>query len=43
MASDEQPTYLQLSSEPIRFEPVSRVTNVFFDGTTKEVSTLKFI
>ena len=29
--------YLALSSEPIRFEPVSKVTNVFFDDTNKEV------
>lgn len=30
--------YLELSSHPIRFEPVSKVTNVFFDDTSKEVS-----
>ena len=30
--------YLELSSDPVRFEPVSKVTNVFFDDTSKEVS-----
>lgn len=30
--------YLELSQNPIRFEPVSKVTNVFFDDTSKEVS-----
>lgn len=29
--------YLELSNHPIRFEPVSKVTNVFFDDTSKEV------
>lgn len=29
--------YLELSQNPIRFEPVSKVTNVFFDDTSKEV------
>ncbi|XP_071533407.1 regulator of MON1-CCZ1 complex isoform X3 [Panulirus ornatus] len=28
--------YLELSQNPIRFEPVSKVTNVFFDDTSKE-------
>ena len=30
-------SYLHLSANPIRFEPISRITTVFFDGTTKEV------
>lgn len=34
--------YLELSSHPIRFEPVSKVTNVFFDDTSKEVSIYFF-
>lgn len=32
--------YLELSKDPVRFEPVSKVTNVFFDDTSKEVSGL---
>ncbi|MPC45075.1 hypothetical protein E2C01_038760 [Portunus trituberculatus] len=32
--------YLELSPDPVRFEPVSKVTNVFFDDTSKEVSGL---
>ncbi|KAG0710875.1 Regulator of MON1-CCZ1 complex [Chionoecetes opilio] len=28
--------YLELSCDPVRFEPVSKVTNVFFDDTSKE-------
>nr|XP_027212266.1 uncharacterized protein LOC113805462 [Penaeus vannamei] len=33
--------YLELSSHPIRFEPVSKVTNVFFDDTSKEVLSVR--
>ncbi|XP_066960869.1 regulator of MON1-CCZ1 complex isoform X1 [Macrobrachium rosenbergii] len=33
--------YLALSSDPIRFEPVSKVTNVFFDDTNKEVLSVR--
>ncbi|XP_013395339.1 regulator of MON1-CCZ1 complex-like isoform X2 [Lingula anatina] len=29
--------YVQLSKHPIRFEPVSQLTNVFFDETNKQV------
>jgi len=29
--------YIALSSNPIRFEPVSQVTNVFFDDTNLQV------
>ncbi|XP_047738046.1 regulator of MON1-CCZ1 complex isoform X3 [Hyalella azteca] len=41
MAENEDLPYLQLSENPVRFEPVSRVTNVFFDGTTKEVVSVR--
>ncbi|XP_042216165.1 regulator of MON1-CCZ1 complex-like isoform X1 [Homarus americanus] len=33
--------YLELSQNPIRFEPVSKVTNVFFDDTSKEVLSVR--
>ncbi|KAK7080800.1 hypothetical protein SK128_001035 [Halocaridina rubra] len=33
--------YLALAPEPIRFEPVSKVTNVFFDDTNKEVLSVR--
>jgi hypothetical protein len=33
--------YLELSATPIRFEPVSKVTNVFFDDSNKQVSKLQ--
>lgn len=33
--------YLELSNHPIRFEPVSKVTNVFFDDTSKEVLSVR--
>ncbi|KAK3885296.1 hypothetical protein Pcinc_010463 [Petrolisthes cinctipes] len=33
--------YLELSRSPIRFEPVSKVTNVFFDDTSKEVLSVR--
>jgi hypothetical protein len=32
--------YLELSAAPIRFESVSKVTNVFFDDSNKQVSKL---
>ena len=38
MSKSSDGMFLHLSHDPIRFEPVSKVTNVFFDGTTKEVS-----
>lgn len=34
---DHQLYYLELSSEVIRFEPVSQLTNVFFDDSNKQV------
>ncbi|KAB7498356.1 Uncharacterized protein Anas_04551 [Armadillidium nasatum] len=33
--------FLYLSSDPIRFEPVSKVTNVFFDEANKEVLSVR--
>lgn len=30
--------YLELSSEPIRFDAVSQLTNVFFDDSNRQVS-----
>ena len=29
--------YIELSPHPIRFEPVSKVTNVFFDDSNRQV------
>ena len=29
--------YIQLSNNPVRFEPVSKVTNVFFDDANRQV------
>ena len=29
--------YIQLSNNPVRFEPVSKVTNVFFDDSNRQV------
>ncbi|XP_069952653.1 regulator of MON1-CCZ1 complex isoform X2 [Cherax quadricarinatus] len=37
----DQNGYLELSQNPIRFEPVSKVTNVFFDDTSKEVLSVR--
>lgn len=36
-AAEEGSYYLQLNKNPIRFEPVSKVTNVFFDDSNKQV------
>lgn len=37
--SDRDPQcYLELSKEPIRFEAVNQLTNVFFDDSNKDVS-----
>lgn len=33
--------YLELSATPIRFESVSKITNVFFDDSNKQVSKLQ--
>lgn len=34
--------YLELSSEPIRFDSVSQLTNVFFDDSNRQVSKSEF-
>jgi hypothetical protein len=33
--------YLELSATPVRFESVSKVTNVFFDDSNKQASKLE--
>lgn len=33
----EQSYYLELCSEPIRFDSVSQITDVFFDDSNKQV------
>lgn len=35
---DSNDHYLQLSEPPVRFEPASSVTNIFFDDTNGQVS-----
>lgn len=37
----ENSDYLQLSGNPLRFEAVNQLTNVFFDDSNKEVGTHK--
>ena len=37
-ADDEETVYIELSKNPIRFEPVSKVTNVFFDDSNRQAS-----
>ena len=37
MMADDQESLLFLNPEPIRFEPVNKVTAVFFDETNKQV------
>ena len=32
--------YLELSKDAVRFEPVSKVTNVFFDDTNRQVLSI---
>ncbi|XP_050314987.1 regulator of MON1-CCZ1 complex [Anthonomus grandis grandis] len=34
-------SYLELSEEPVRFEPVNQLTNVFFDDSNKDVFTVR--
>lgn len=34
--------YLELSTNPLRFEAVNQLTNVFFDDSNKDVS-IKFV
>lgn len=35
--------YLELSSNPIRFDSVSQLTNVFFDDSNRQVKKKKFL
>ncbi|XP_046386131.1 regulator of MON1-CCZ1 complex [Ischnura elegans] len=41
MASSSEKYYLELSSNPIRFQSVSSVTNVFFDDSNRQVFTVR--
>ena len=45
MASIEEDdsVYIELSKNPIRFEPVSKVTNVFFDDSNRQASIYQYI
>lgn len=36
-----QDSYLELSEDPVRFEPVNQLTNVFFDDSNKDVFTVR--
>lgn len=36
----EEQHYLELSNNPLRFEAVNQLTNVFFDDSNKDVSIL---
>ncbi len=38
MATEDASFYISLSKNPIRFEPVSKVSNVFFDDANRQVS-----
>lgn len=38
---DSNEYYLQLSQQPVRFEPSSSVTNIFFDDTNGQVFTVR--
>ncbi|EEC17809.1 conserved hypothetical protein, partial [Ixodes scapularis] len=39
--ADEKGYFLELSSNPIRFEPVSKITNVFFDDANQQVFAVR--
>ncbi|CAH1123373.1 unnamed protein product [Ceutorhynchus assimilis] len=39
--SQDTDSYLELSDDPVRFEPVNQLTNVFFDDTNKDVFTVR--
>ncbi|PSN57717.1 Uncharacterized protein C0J52_00327 [Blattella germanica] len=41
MAEDNDDYYLELSATPVRFESVSKVTNVFFDDSNKQVFAVR--
>jgi hypothetical protein len=37
MADEEGSYYIELCKNPIRFDPVDKVTNVFYDDANKQV------
>ena len=39
-AAVDQNYYVQLSSSAIRFEPISKATNVFYDEVKRQVSVI---
>uniref|UniRef100_L7M3J6 Uncharacterized protein n=1 Tax=Rhipicephalus pulchellus TaxID=72859 RepID=L7M3J6_RHIPC len=39
--TDEKDYFLELSSNPIRFEPVSKIANVFFDDANQQVFVVR--
>ena len=39
--TEEESIYLNLCSTPIRFEPVSKITNVFYDESNQQVTHKK--
>lgn len=41
MATEEESYYINLCDTPIRFEPVSRANNVFFDDANKQVFAVR--
>ena len=43
MAEDQHDSLLYLNPEPIRFEPVNKVTAVFFDETNKQVKSFTML
>ena len=40
---DEDSVYIELSKNPIRFEPVSKVTNVFFDDSNRQARIYQYL
>ena len=38
--TSEENFYIELSKNPIRFEPVNQATNVFFDDTNRQVGPI---
>ncbi len=41
LSEDDEHFYVELSKNPIRFEPVSKLTNVFFDDSNRQVFTVR--
>ena len=39
---EEENIYLSLCTTPIRFEPVSKITNVFYDDANQQVMKIAF-